>query len=87
MDKQNNFPAPSVRPRKPIVDPKSPVASSSATDVSAGRITPKSNNVKKERTITPELRALLSRDFQVLDKQAVQEHGGGVGNTEPISAR
>ena len=31
----------------------------------------------KERIITPELRGLLSRQVKVLDKQAVEEHGGG----------
>lgn len=87
MDKQNNFPEPRVRQRKPIEDPKSPVASTSATDASAGRVTSRSNEVKKERAITSELRALLSREVEILDKQTVQEHGGGVGNTDPTSPR
>lgn len=35
---------------------------------------------EKERVITPELRALLSRDVPKLEKQEVRDHGGGVGS-------
>lgn len=31
------------------------------------------------KIISPELRALLSRKVEVLDKKDVAEHGGGVG--------
>lgn len=87
IDKKNNFPEPSVRRRKPVEDPKSPVANSSATDASTGKVTAKTNESKKVRIITPELRTLLNREIEVLDKETVQEHGGGVGNSEPIRSR
>lgn len=35
---------------------------------------------EKERVISPELRALLSREVPVLEKREVREHGGGVGS-------
>lgn len=35
---------------------------------------------EKERVISSELRALLSRDIPKLDKKEVREHGGGVGS-------
>ena len=72
IDKKNNFPEPKVRQRKPANDPKSPVARSSATE-NAPR-----NGPENGKTITPELRSLLCRKVKVLDKQTIQEHGGGV---------
>ena len=33
----------------------------------------------KERVISPELRGLLSRHVEVLEKKDVRQHGGGVG--------
>ena len=35
---------------------------------------------QKEKVISPELRGLLSRKVEKLDKTQVVEHGGGVGN-------
>ena len=72
IDKKNNFPSPKVRQRRPVNDPRSPVARSSATEDSPR--SPQENG----RTITPQLRSLLSRKVETLDKQTVQEHGGGV---------
>ena len=34
---------------------------------------------QEARVISPELRALLSRKVEKLDKQTILEHGGGVG--------
>ena len=80
IDRKNNFPTPSVRQRKPVSDdPKSPDARSSATESSAkGKAIAKGVGAEQKRIISPELRGLLSRKVEVLDKQAVKEHGGGV---------
>ena len=78
VDKKSNFPTPSVRQRKPANDPKSPIATSSATDSATGKAVAKGIGAEKEKTITPELRSLLSRKVEVLDKKTIQEHGGGV---------
>jgi TBC1 domain family member 15 len=78
VDKKNNFPVPSVRQRKPAEDLKSPVARSSATESMPSASIAKGIGAEKERTISPELRSLLNRKIQTLDKRAVQQHGGGV---------
>ncbi len=84
IDKRNNFPAAPVRQRKPI--DKSPTRSGTSsaatgsdrhrrTTSSSGDAAPKA----EEKVISPELRQLLSRKVEVLDKKDVAEHGGGVG--------
>lgn len=87
IDKKGNFPsAPQARQRKPPAAleagpvPSStsntgPEASSSGTD--------KGKQVGEEgdaKVISLELRALLSRQIEKLDKKEVMEHGGGVGS-------
>ena len=90
VDKRNNFPTPTVRQRKPADKPSSPKSSNSgATSAVDGRRRPGSNagidggeegtGKTKEKVISPELRQLLSRKVQLLDKNGVKEHGGGVG--------
>nr|POF17576.1 gtpase-activating protein gyp7 [Quercus suber] len=37
-------------------------------------------NAEKQKEVSPELRVLLSREVQKLDKTEVREHGGGVGS-------
>ena len=82
IDKKDNFPAPSIRQRKsPATDPKSPtdVAESSGAEANlAGKAVAKPTEAEIERIITPELRNLLSRKVEVLKKEEVVKHGGGV---------
>lgn len=85
IDKRNNFTTPTVRQRKPAENGKSPArpnGSGAATGADANRRPGSSageEKIKKEKVISPELRALLSRKVEVLDKKDVAEHGGGVG--------
>jgi hypothetical protein len=74
-----------VRQRKPADNGKSPARPTSSgaatgadTSKRPGSSTDESE-AKKEKIISPELRALLSRKVEVLDKKDVAEHGGGVG--------
>lgn len=87
IDKRNNFPTPTIRQRKPDAG-KSPASSrtpnSSAAVSGTDRRRPASSSDideerSKERIISQELRQLLSRKVEVLDKKDVAEHGGGVG--------
>ena len=87
IDKRNNFPTPTLRQRKPDTG-KSPASSrtpnSSAAVSGTDRRRPTSSSSidedqSKETIISPELRQLLSRKVEVLDKKDVAEHGGGVG--------
>ncbi|EON61605.1 hypothetical protein W97_00820 [Coniosporium apollinis CBS 100218] len=91
IDKKHNFPSPSVRQRKPEQQPSSPspgpsqngaAASSSSTDKdkqSVGDAVAQGIGAEKEKVISPELRNLLSRKVEKLDKAEVRAHGGGVG--------
>lgn len=90
VDKRNNFPTPSVRQRKPADKPPPPKPSNSgSTSAIDGRRQPRSSagidggeegkGKTREKVISPELRQLLSRKVEVLDKNGVKEHGGGVG--------
>lgn len=90
VDKRNNFPTPTVRQRKQADKPSSPQPSNSgATSAVDGRRRPGSSSgidrdeegkgKAKEKVISPELRQLLSRKVEVLEKNGVKEHGGGVG--------
>lgn len=93
IDKKGNFPsAPQARQRKlaaalvsgpgsgPSASPKPSSSNSqgatSGIDKGKGVGEEKSGEVK---VISPELRALLSRKVEKLDKETVVEHGGGVG--------
>ena len=86
VDKRNNFPTPSVRQRKPVDKPASskPTSPNTASGVDGRRrpnssSSPTDKGKAKEQVISPELRQLLSRKVEVLDKKDVAEHGGGVG--------
>ena len=89
IDKKQNFPAPSVRQRKPAPNNSNPgSASGSASGHDRRNSKPASANapgspseaVNKERVISPELRNLLSRKVDKLDKREVKDHGGGIGS-------
>ena len=79
IDKKNNFPEPPLRQRRPASTerPQSSGAVTTGAESSAGGSMGQTK-AEKERIISPELRGLLSTKVEVLDKQTVQEHGGGV---------
>ncbi|KAF2878536.1 GTPase-activating protein GYP7 [Massariosphaeria phaeospora] len=80
IDKKDNFPsAPQAKQRKPIDKPATEAGSSSAQATSSG--TDKGKQVGEEqkedaKVISPELRALLSRKVEKLDKEDIAKHGG-----------
>lgn len=86
IDKKANFPAPSVRQRKPPSSDKTPnnkqpaSAAGTGTDVADGARPGSAEDEAnaQQKVISPELRGLLSRKVEVLDKKQVAEHGGGV---------
>lgn len=55
-------------------------ASASGRDKTVSDQVAPSTPEERERVISPELRALLSREVPKLDKTEVREHGGGVGS-------
>lgn len=84
IDKKGNFPsAPQARQRKPATG----VAGSSGSSSSANQATSSGTDKGKQaagdeqetRVISPELRALLGRKVEKLDKDQTSEQGGGVG--------
>lgn len=84
IDKKGNFPsAPQPRQRKPIASPptspgpSNPNAQGSASATDKGK---QPTGDEDARVISPELRALLSRKVEKLDKEEVVKHGGGVGS-------
>ncbi|SLM36877.1 gtpase-activating protein gyp7 [Lasallia pustulata] len=81
VDKKHNFPAPSVRQRKPAETDKGK-QSGTTTGADAGSSTGKAVaqgiGAEKEKVVSPELRQLLSRKVVALKKKAVVESGGGV---------
>ncbi|KAJ4287687.1 GTPase activating protein [Kalmusia sp. IMI 367209] len=83
IDKKGNFPsAPQARQRKSIASPPTSPGPSSSN---AQGTTSATDNGKKPvgeddaRVISPELRSLLSRKVEKLEKEDVVKHGGGVG--------
>lgn len=88
IDKKGNFPsAPQARQRKLqaalVAGPGAPPSSSATTAEASTSGTDQGKQVGEEgdaKVISPELRGLLSRKIEVLDKQQVVEHGGGVGS-------
>ena len=81
IDKKGNFPsAPEARQRKPIA------GSSGSSDSNGKASTSATDNGKQPvgdedaRVISPELRALLSRKVEKLEKEDIVKHGGGVGS-------
>ena len=89
IDKRQNFPEPNqVRRRKKSTGNAKPEGPSSASQSSQAQwpnlvgkpaTWPATDDKVEERVISPELRALLSRKVDKLDKQQVLEHGGGIG--------
>ena len=91
IDKKGNFPsAPQARQRKPATaiatgpGPSPGSSSSSSGEQAATSGTDKGKQVGEERqeearVISPELRGLLSRQVEKLDKDTVVEQGSGVG--------
>ena len=90
IDKKNNFPAPSVRQRKPAANedttPKD--ANTTGTDaattnntvgkaVAQGINADKEKEKEKDKVISPELRQLLSRKVVKLDKAPVEASSEG----------
>ncbi|OQN99557.1 hypothetical protein B0A48_14699 [Cryoendolithus antarcticus] len=83
IDKKGNFPkVPAVRQRLPQPPPAGPTPATGRASASAsGRErTPQEGATSSEPVISPELRALLSREVPKLEKREVREHGGGVGS-------
>jgi hypothetical protein len=84
IDKKGNFPsAPQARQRKPQAaieaGLESAPSSSSAQPKASSTGTDQSNPAGEEgdtKVISPELRALLSRKVEKLDKQDIANHGG-----------
>lgn len=91
IDKKGNFPsAPQARQRKLaaalVAGPGrgSPGSSPKPQDQVTTSGTDKGKQVGEDgqeeaRVISPELRALLSRKVEKLDKETILEHGGGIG--------
>jgi hypothetical protein len=88
IDKKGNFPsAPQARQRKLqaalVAGPGASPSSSNAQAEASSSGVDKGKQVGEEgdaKVISPELRALLSRKIEKLDKQDVVKQGGGVGS-------
>lgn len=87
LDKKNNFPAPpQAKQRKTITSPPSTpgaAGSSSSSTQATTSGTDTGKQVESEeaaKVISPELRVLISRKVEVLDKADIAKHGGGVGS-------
>lgn len=93
VDRKASFPAPSVRQRKPEPQAQAQAQAGSKTNgKSAATASPSAVDVGKTRaegndgedavsataTISPELRHLLSRKVDVLEKAQIVAHGGGI---------
>ena len=81
IDRKQSFPAPNIRQRKPAA---SDTTGKGATIEGKGAATT-GNDVAvpgapepEVKVISPELRNLLSRKIEKLDKKIVVEHGGGI---------
>ncbi|KZF21405.1 RabGAP/TBC [Xylona heveae TC161] len=69
IDKKDNFPAPTVRQRRPISSTSADdLASGTASGNAAGKAPAKDAANDKERVISPELRQLLSREVPKFNK-------------------
>ncbi len=87
VDKKHNFPAPTIRQRK-TADNERPTSkgkgaatgadTAGSSSGSVGNAVAQGIGAEKEKVISPELRALLRREVEVLDKKEVKKHGGGV---------
>ncbi|KAL8788988.1 MAG: hypothetical protein Q9213_001397 [Squamulea squamosa] len=82
IDRKQSFPAPSVRQRRPPAPDAASKTTSSRGKAAATTSTEAavSHTLEVEvKVISPELRSLLSRKVEKLDKKSLVEHGGGVG--------
>jgi hypothetical protein len=87
IDKKYSFPAPTVRQRKPA-DIERPASKGKSAATGADKAGSSSGSVgsavaqgigaEKGKVISPELRALLKKEVEVLDKQEIKNHGGGI---------
>jgi hypothetical protein len=88
IDKKGNFPsAPQARQRKPQAAIEAGAGSSSSSSDAPAQASSTGTDQSKPageegdaKVISPELRALLSRKVEKLDKQDIANHGGGVGS-------
>ncbi|KAF1353122.1 rab-GTPase-TBC domain-containing protein [Delphinella strobiligena] len=82
VDRKDNFPTPSnVRQRKPQLPVPGPSNAGASTGNNARAQAPAASpTAEREKVISPELRQLLSRKVEKLDKSEVKEHGGGVAS-------
>lgn len=81
IDKKGNFPsAPGARQRKPITECPGPSDSNGKGSTSATDNGKQPAGDDDARVISPELRTLLSRKVEKLEKEDVVKHGGGVGS-------
>ncbi|OAG10862.1 RabGAP/TBC [Paraphaeosphaeria sporulosa] len=81
IDKKGNFPsAPGMRQRKPIEGSEGPSDSNAKASTSATENAKQPTVDADARVISPELRILLSRKIEKLEKDDVVKHGGGVGS-------
>jgi TBC1 domain family member 15 len=92
VDKKSSFPTPNLRQRKPSEPvesdrktnaPKTSGPGSSSVQRRPGQTSPPPGaevrvETEKPQVISPELRGLLSRKVEVLNKATVIAHGGGV---------
>lgn len=82
VDRKQQFPAPSIRQRKPAAEGKADAAAgaglSSATETGRLGSGTTDEEGQLDKVISPELRHLLRREVAVMDKKEVREHGGGV---------
>ncbi|KAF1363957.1 GTPase-activating protein-like protein gyp7 [Lizonia empirigonia] len=90
VDKKGNFPsAPQTRQRKqaavivsgpgPMPKPSDSNAQASSSGIDKGKRA-STEEAEEAKVISPELRGLLSRKVEVLDKEDVVKKGGGVGS-------
>ncbi|KAJ9294557.1 hypothetical protein DTO271G3_6825 [Paecilomyces variotii] len=78
IDKKNNFPAPSVRQRRPDSSTSADNKGKSpqrgvTTGASTSSVIARANGAEQEQVISPELRQLLSRDVITVDKKGSQK--------------
>ena len=81
IDKKGNFPsAPGMRQRKPVEGSPGPSDSNAKASTSATENGKQAAVDEDARVISPELRVLLSRKVEKLEKEDIVKHGGGVGS-------
>ncbi|KAI9728709.1 MAG: GTPase activating protein [Chrysothrix sp. TS-e1954] len=78
IDRRDHFPAPSVRQRRPQSASGRRASSGQSAVASSNDASVQSTSQSESRVVSPELRKLLSREVDVLDKEEVENRGGGV---------